>query len=49
MVRVTPAGRTLFERGRAARVRFLAERLAVLTDADRRTVERAARIMAGLL
>jgi DNA-binding MarR family transcriptional regulator len=49
LVRVTPAGRDLFERGRAARVRFLAERLGGLADADRRTLDRAARIIARLI
>jgi DNA-binding MarR family transcriptional regulator len=49
MVRVTPAGRALFEKGRAARVRFVAERLSGLSESDRRTLERAARVIGGIL
>lgn len=41
-VTATPAGRALLERGRAARVRLVAELLADLPEDDRRTLHRAA-------
>jgi hypothetical protein len=39
----------LLERGRAGRVRAVAELLATLSERDRRTLARAADIIAGLL
>ncbi len=49
VVRATPAGRTLLERGRAARVRLVADLLSGLSDRDRQTLVRAAGIIATLL
>jgi len=49
LVAATARGRALLERGRAARVRALAGMLADLTDADVRTLNRAAAIIARLL
>ncbi len=49
LVRATPAGRALLERGRAARVRLVADLLSGLGDRDRQTLARAAEIMATLL
>jgi DNA-binding MarR family transcriptional regulator len=48
-VRATPAGRALLERGRAARVRVIAGMIAGLSDRDRRTLDRAAAVIATLL
>jgi len=49
LVRATPAGRALLERGRAARVRVIAGMIAGLSDRDRRTLDRAAAVIATLL
>jgi DNA-binding MarR family transcriptional regulator len=49
IVRVTDAGRALLERGRAARVRLIADLLDGVSERDRRTLERAAQIIAGVL
>jgi DNA-binding MarR family transcriptional regulator len=49
LVRATARGRALLERGRAGRVRAVAELLATLSERDRRTLARAADIIAGLL
>lgn len=48
LVRATPAGRALMERGRAARVRVVAEMMAGLGENDRNTLHRAAQIMLTL-
>jgi DNA-binding MarR family transcriptional regulator len=48
-VRATAKGRALLERGRAARVRVVARLLAGLSDAEVRTVGRAASLIARLL
>jgi len=49
LVRATAKGRALLERGRAARVRLVADLLAGLGDRDRQTLARAAQIIAGRL
>jgi DNA-binding MarR family transcriptional regulator len=49
LVRATGKGRTLLERGRAARVRVVAELLTGISDADLHTLDRAAAIIAGRL
>lgn len=49
VVRATAAGRALLERGRAARVRVIAELLGDLSERDRRTLDRAADIIAARL
>jgi DNA-binding MarR family transcriptional regulator len=49
VVRATAKGRALLERGRAARVRVVADVLADLGDADLRTLARAAAIVARVL
>jgi len=49
MVRATPAGRALLERGRAARVRLVADLMSDLGDRDRQTLASAAAIIASLL
>ena len=49
LVRATAKGRTLLERGRAARVRVVAELLKGISDADLRTLDRAAAIIASRL
>lgn len=49
LVSATAKGRSRLERGRAARVRVVAELLAGLGDADLRTLRRAAAIMGRLL
>ena len=49
LVRATARGRALLERGRAGRVRAVAELLATVSERDRRTLARAADIIAGLL
>jgi DNA-binding MarR family transcriptional regulator len=49
LVRATAAGRALLERGRAARVRLVADLLADISERDRRTLERAALLIAQLL
>ena len=49
LVRATARGRALLERGRAGRVRAVAELLATLSERDRRTLARAADIIASLL
>ena len=49
LVRATPAGRALLERGRAARVRLVADLMSGLGDRDRQTLARAAGIIATLL
>lgn len=46
---VTPKGRRLLERGRAARVRAVADRMAVLSDRDQATLRRAAQLMERML
>jgi DNA-binding MarR family transcriptional regulator len=45
----TAAGRELLERGRAARVALIAELLAELSERDRRTLRRAARLLLELV
>ena len=45
VVRATPKGRGLLERGRAARVRVVADLIAGLTEHDRRTLRRAAAVI----
>lgn len=49
LVSATAKGRSLLERGRAARVRVVAGLLADLTDAELRTLDRAATLVARLL
>jgi DNA-binding MarR family transcriptional regulator len=49
VVRATARGRALLERGRAARVRVIAGLIEGLGERDRRTLDRAAAIIAGLL
>jgi len=49
LVAATAKGRALLERGRAARVRAVADLLAGLTDADLRTLGRATAIIARTL
>jgi DNA-binding MarR family transcriptional regulator len=49
MVQATPRGRDRLERGRAARVRVVADLLARLSEGDLQTLDRAAAIIAGLL
>jgi DNA-binding MarR family transcriptional regulator len=49
LVSATPKGRALLERGRAARVRAVADLLAGLNETDLRTLQRAATIVARLL
>jgi DNA-binding MarR family transcriptional regulator len=49
LVRATPRGRALLERGRAARVRVIAGLIRGLSERDRRTLDRAAAIIASLL
>jgi DNA-binding MarR family transcriptional regulator len=49
LVRATPRGRALLERGRAARVRLVADLLAGLTERDQRTLRRAAEVIARVL
>jgi len=49
LVRATPRGVGLLERGRAARVRVVADLLAPVSERDRRTLARAATVIARLL
>lgn len=49
LVKATPTGRTVLERGRAARVRRVAALLEGLSDRDRRTIDRAVSLIAGRL
>lgn len=49
LVRATPRGRALLERGRAARVRVIAGLLAGASERDRRVLQHAAEIIARLL
>lgn len=49
LVSATAKGRALLERGRAARVRAVADLLADLSEADLRTLGRAAAILARVL
>jgi DNA-binding MarR family transcriptional regulator len=49
VVRVTPAGRALMERGRAARVHAVADLMDGLAERDRATLHRAARIVLALI
>jgi DNA-binding MarR family transcriptional regulator len=49
LVRATPKGRALLERGRASRVRVVAHLLEGLSEADRRTLRRAAAVIARVL
>jgi DNA-binding MarR family transcriptional regulator len=49
LVAATRAGRALLERGRAARVRVVADLIAGLSERDRRTLDRAARLVARRL
>jgi DNA-binding MarR family transcriptional regulator len=49
MVRATSKGRALLERGRAARVRVVADLLAGLTERDQRALRRAAELISGTL
>ena len=49
LVSATPKGRALLERGRAARVRAVADLLAGLGDNDLRTLQRAAAIVGRLV
>jgi len=45
LVHATPKGRAVLERGRAARVRVVADLLTDISDADLRTLDRAAQII----
>jgi DNA-binding MarR family transcriptional regulator len=47
-VRITPAGEAILAEAREQRTAWLAQRVAVLSDEDRRTLSRAARIMQQL-
>ena len=49
LVRATAAGRALLEQGRAARVRLIANLLGELSERDRRTLDRAADLIAARL
>jgi DNA-binding MarR family transcriptional regulator len=49
LVSATPAGRALLERGRAARVRAVERLIADLPERDRRTLRRAAELIARVL
>jgi DNA-binding MarR family transcriptional regulator len=49
LVSATAAGRALLERGRAARVRVVERLIAGLPERDRRTLHRAAELIAGVL
>jgi DNA-binding MarR family transcriptional regulator len=49
VVRATAKGRARLERGRAARVRAIAALLSEVSERDRRTLDRAARIIAARL
>jgi DNA-binding MarR family transcriptional regulator len=49
LVAATAKGRALLERGRAARVRAVADLLGDLSDTDLRTLRRAAALVARLL
>ncbi len=49
LVRATAKGRALLERGRAARVRVVADLLADLGEADLRTLARAAAVLTRVL
>jgi DNA-binding MarR family transcriptional regulator len=49
LVRASAKGRSLLERGRAARVRVVADMLSGLSDGDLRTLDRAAAIIARRL
>jgi DNA-binding MarR family transcriptional regulator len=49
LVAATDAGRALLERGRAARVRMVADLIAHLPERDRHTLARAAAIIGGIL
>jgi DNA-binding MarR family transcriptional regulator len=49
LVAATDAGRALLERGRAARVRMVADLIAALPDADLATLRRAAELIGDLL
>lgn len=49
LVRATARGVGLLERGRAARVRVIADLLAPVSERDRRTLARAAAVIARLL
>ncbi len=49
LVAATPAGRRLLERGRAARVRVVADLFADATDAELDTLRRAAELIAARL
>ncbi len=49
IVRATSKGRAVLERGRAARVRVVADLLAGLPDRDQRTLRRAADLIGRLL
>jgi DNA-binding MarR family transcriptional regulator len=49
LVAATAKGRALLERGRAARIRVVAELMAGLTDSDLRTLRRAATLIARTL
>jgi DNA-binding MarR family transcriptional regulator len=49
LVQATARGRALLERGRAGRVRVVAELLESLSERDRRALARAADIIADLL
>jgi len=49
LVRATSKGRALLERGRAARVRVVADLIAGLTERDQRALRRAAEMIAGTL
>ncbi len=49
LVQATSKGRALLEHGRAARVRMVADLLAGLTERDRKTLRRAADLIARLI
>ena len=48
LVRITPAGEAVLNEARSQRTAWLAQRVAVLSDEDRLTLSRAARIMQEL-
>jgi DNA-binding MarR family transcriptional regulator len=49
LVKATPTGRAVLERGRAARVRRVAALLEGVSDRDRRTIDRAVALIANSL
>jgi DNA-binding MarR family transcriptional regulator len=49
MVRATPRGRAVLERGRAARIRLVAQLLDGLSDRDRQALDKAAEIIGRIV